>query len=76
VSSVHAAPLLPVLPVGLGLLVGLLLGLVAWGFLQTQTHEDGDFTLEAQDNLILALLVLAAFALGAFLAYVMLSVRL
>lgn len=67
-SSVHAVPLL------LSALVGLLLGLVAWGFLRTRGHQVGDALIGARDDVLLGLLVLAAFALGAFLTYVLLNI--
>jgi cytochrome c biogenesis protein CcdA len=60
----------PVVPVLLSVLVGLLLGLVAWGALGSR-HQDVDNLMGMRDDVLLGLLVLAAFALGVFLAYVM-----
>lgn len=57
----------------LSLLIGLLLGLVAWGFWRTRSHEASGALMGTQDNLLLGLLVLSGFALGAFLTYVLLS---
>jgi hypothetical protein len=54
-------------------LVGLLLGLVTWEFLRARRHKVGDALMGAQDEFILGLMVLAAFALGVFLAYLLLS---
>lgn len=66
-SSVHAIPLL------LSALIGLLLGLVAWGFFQVWSHQNGDALMGGHDGVLLGLLVLAALALGVFLTYVLLS---
>lgn len=70
VRSTHAVPLL------LSLLVGLLIGLVGWGFLRSQSHEASDILMGTRDDVILGLLVLAAFALGVFLTYLLLSLNL
>lgn len=66
-SFVSAAPVL------LSLLVGLLLGLVVWELFRVRRHGFADALMEAHDEFLLGLLVLAAFALGAFLAYLLLS---
>jgi hypothetical protein len=66
-SPVHRAPLL------LSVLVGLLLGLVAWGFFRAQSHEVGSTLMGTHDKLLLGLLLLACFALGAFLSYILFS---
>jgi hypothetical protein len=66
-SPVHRAPLL------LSVLVGLLLGLVAWGFFRAQSHEVGSALMGTHDKLLLGLLLLACFALGAFLSYILFS---
>ena len=65
--SAHAIPLL------LSILVGLLLGLLVWGFWRTWRREVGGALLETRDDLLLGLLMLAAFALGIFLTYVLLG---
>jgi hypothetical protein len=57
------------IPALVGILVGLSLALVSWGFLRTQTHRSESPQVEARDNLLLGLLVLAAFGLGVFLTY-------
>jgi hypothetical protein len=57
----------------LSLLAGLLLGLVTWEVLRVRRHKVGDALMGAQDEFLLGLMVLAAFALGAFLAYLLLS---
>lgn len=66
-------PSVPVIPTLLGLLVGLLLGLVAWGFWRAWGHEIGDSLMGSRDDVLLGLLILAAFALGIFLTYALLS---
>ena len=60
-------------PVLLSLLVGLLLGLVAREVLRVRRHRVGDALMGTQDGFLLGLVVLAAFALGVFLAYFLLS---
>lgn len=68
--SVHAIPIL------IGLLVGLLLGLVAWGLLQVLVSKASDgIPGSAGGGLVVALLALAAFSFGAFLTYLLLSLR-
>lgn len=60
----------------LSILVGLLLGVVAWGFLRVRGHKIGADQMESGDELLLGLLVLAAFASGAFLTYALLGLSL
>lgn len=66
-SPLHGVPVL------LAVLVGLALGLVAWGFLRARTHEIEGTAGGNHDNVLLSMLVLAAFSLGAFVAYVVLA---
>ncbi len=66
-SPFHAIPVL------LAIVVGLALGLVFWGFLRTRSHETAIIASGSYDALLLGMLVLAAFSLGAFVAFVMLS---
>jgi hypothetical protein len=68
-SSVHMIPLL------LSLLVGLLLGLIAWGLWQTAKQKSGVALMGTRDDLLLGLLLLAGFAMGVFMTYVLLSLR-
>ena len=68
-SSVHAVPLL------LSVLVGLSLGLVAWGFWRARSHEVGDALMETQDEFLFALLMLAVLAFSVFVVYLLLSGR-
>ncbi|GAB4535876.1 MAG: hypothetical protein Kow0063_20700 [Anaerolineae bacterium] len=67
-TSVHAIPLL------LSLLVGLLLGLIIWGLWRANRHE-GSALMGTRDDLLLGLLLLAGFALGVFMAYVLFRIR-
>jgi hypothetical protein len=56
----------------LSVLIALLLGLVTWGFLRVRRHATEDDSLETRDDMLLALLVLAVFCLGAFITYILL----
>ena len=57
----------------LSLLVGLMIGLVAWGFVRSRRHMGNEALLRSPDGLLLGLLVLAAFAIGVFLTYLLLT---
>jgi hypothetical protein len=46
---------------------------VAWGFWRAWGHEIGDSLMGSRDDVLLGLLILAAFALGIFLTYALLS---
>jgi NhaP-type Na+/H+ or K+/H+ antiporter len=54
------------IPLLLSILVGLVLGLVTWGLLRLRRQKD-DVQAGFPDGALLALLAVAAFALGAFL---------
>ena len=64
----HAVPVL------LAILVGLLFALLAWGYLQLQSRRAGEALVGVRDDMLTGLLVLAAFALGIFLAYILIVV--
>jgi hypothetical protein len=64
--SIHAVPLL------LSILVGLLLAFLAWGLLRVRRQADGSIATGTRDELLLGLLALAAFCLGAFVTYMLL----
>jgi hypothetical protein len=66
---VEAVPLL------LCVLVGLLLGLLVLGLARSTKPRDGDASPETRDDLLLGLLVLAAFALGWFVFYILVGFR-
>lgn len=53
----------------LSILVGLLLGLVVWGFYRARNHRFDEALLAKRDDMLLGLVVLAAFSLGIFLTY-------
>ena len=61
------------IPILLGVLVGAVLGLVVWGLQRSQSHVIGDSEMGIRGDVLLALLVLAAFALGVFLTYVLIG---
>jgi hypothetical protein len=63
-----------VIPVLLAILVGLLCGLMAWGFLRVQSHEAGDVLLRTYDILLVGLGVLAVCALSVLLIYTVIVV--
>ncbi len=62
------------IPVLLAILVGLLFGLLAWGFLRIRSREAGEALIGARDDVLTGLMVLAAFALGVFLAYMVVAI--
>jgi hypothetical protein len=66
-APVHTVPLL------LSLLVGLVLGLLAWGLVRGRGHAGSDAQMPAPDGMLLGLLALAAFAMGVFLTYLVLT---
>ena len=61
------------IPILLGVLVGAVLGLVAWGLQHSQSHIVGDSVMGTRGDVLLGLIVLAAFALGVFLTYVLIG---
>jgi hypothetical protein len=61
-------------PLLLSLLVGGTLGLVAWGLIRQHDREIGSVWFQTSDRLLVGLLTLAAFAIGAFVTYVLLIV--
>jgi len=62
------------IPVLLAILLGLLFALLAWGFLRMQNHKAGAIPIEASDGVLTGLLVLATFALGVFLTYMVIVI--
>jgi ABC-type Mn2+/Zn2+ transport system permease subunit len=60
-----------VIPIVLGALVGAVLGLVVWGLERSRSHAVGDSAIRIRGDMLVGLLVLAAFALGVFLTYVL-----
>ena len=66
-SSAHAIPIL------LGFLVLLLIGLLAAGLVRSQSQPTDDSPVRTRDDLLLQLLLFAAFISGVFLTYVFLK---
>jgi hypothetical protein len=60
--SLHTAPIL------LYTLIGVLLGLLVWGFLLNRSHNPNRVWSDAPDYLRFWLLLLAVFSMGAFVA--------
>jgi hypothetical protein len=63
----------------LAILVGLLFGLLAWGLLRMRSHSDGRYgageaSIVVRDGVLLGLLVLAAFALGVLVSYMVIVI--
>ncbi len=63
-SLMHLAPLL------LSIIIGLLLGLMAWHILQVRRAGD-DVSTEMGEEVLLWLLALAGFGMGIFLIYIL-----
>jgi hypothetical protein len=62
------------IPVLLAILVGLLFGLLTWGLLRVRGREAGEALIGVRDDVLIGLLVLAAFALGVFLTYMFIAI--
>jgi len=60
------------IPLFVSVLVGLVLGLVTWGALRLRP-QDGEGSAPMHDEVILGLLVVAAFALGAFATFALMG---
>ena len=69
-------PSVRAIPILLSILVGLLISLVVWGLVRPPRQQTGDTWIETRDDLLMGLLMLAAFVSGAFLTYVVLRVGL
>jgi hypothetical protein len=67
--SVYAIPIL------LGVLAGAVLALVSWELWRSQNRRVGLVQMGTRGDVLLWLLVLAAFTLGAFIAYVLLGLH-
>ena len=63
----HVAPLLLII------MLALLFGLVTVGFLRVRRHEADEAAQKASDELLVGLVLLAAFALGVFVTYVLIG---
>ncbi len=60
-----------VIPVLLGVLIGLMLALVTWGFWHSQNQGVAGFVMGARGDILVWLLILAAFTLGIFITYIL-----
>jgi hypothetical protein len=58
----------------LAVLVGLLCGLLAWGLLRIRSDDAGETSPGARDGVLVGLAVLAAFALGVFVSYMVIPI--
>jgi hypothetical protein len=61
------------IPILLSVLVGAVLGLVVWGLRRSRSYAVGDSVMRTRGDVLVGLLVLAAFALGVFLTYVLIG---
>jgi uncharacterized BrkB/YihY/UPF0761 family membrane protein len=68
-----AMKLLSAIPLLLTVLVGFMLGLVAWGVLRLRHRTVDDAFLDTDNRILVGLLVLGVLALGAFLTYLLLG---
>ena len=55
-------------------LVGLVFGLLTWGLLRIRSYDAGDVSIEVRDSVLVGLLIVAAFALGAFISYMVIAI--
>jgi hypothetical protein len=62
----------PIVPLLIGLLLGLLVSLIIGGVWSMRTHPDNLKWLTTHDRIMGGLLMLAVFALGVFITYVLL----
>lgn len=62
-------------PVLMFMVTGLLLGLMGWGILRAWRNTDLDAFMETRDDILMGLLALAAFALGAFLTFLLVGLH-
>lgn len=63
-----------IIPVVLSALVGAVLSLVVWGLQRSRNQVIGDSLMETRGDVLVGLLMLAAFALGVFLTYVLIGI--
>jgi hypothetical protein len=63
------------IPILLSVLVGLVLALVTWELWRSQSQRAGNILMGTRSDVLLWLLALAAFTLGAFIAYALLGLH-
>jgi len=61
-----------VIPILLGVLIGLMLALVTWG-LRSQNQRTGSLLMGARGDMLVWLLILAAFTLGIFVTSILMG---
>ncbi len=61
-------------PLLLSTLVGITLALAVWGFWQARQDTAGVSLIDARHDVLLWMLILGAFALGAFLTFILFAV--
>jgi hypothetical protein len=59
-------------PLIVSVLVPAMLGLAFWGFWRYRSYQNDDVLMGVYDQMLVGLLILSAFALKAFLAYLLL----
>ena len=62
-----------VIPILLVVLIGLVLALVTWGLWRSQNQRAGNLLMGARGDVLVWLLILAAFTLGIFITYVLMG---
>ncbi len=75
ISNTPSAPLF--LGIAIGILVSLCAGILwgVWRVRYSNHNRANDSIIDMSDDVLIGLLVLAAFAFGAFLTYVLLNIR-
>jgi hypothetical protein len=58
-----------------GILVGLLLGFLAWQLLENRRGQASDAGMTARDDMIWGLMVLSSFGLGIFLTIILVGIH-
>ena len=61
------------IPIVLGVLIGLLVALLTWGLWHSQNQRTGSLIVGARGDVLMGLLILAAFTLGIFVAYLLMG---
>ncbi len=66
-------PYAETVPFLLGVLITLLVGLLVWGLFRARARTSSNPPMGSRDDVFVGLLVLAAFAFGAFLTFILVS---
>lgn len=61
-----------VIPLLIGIVVGILLSVIAWSVTKARRQTTGDTTIDLQAQVLLWLLLVAVFSAGVFIAYLLL----